>query len=121
MKLLLKSIALGVVLFMFVGLFLALVFSVMAVRVPVPAESTLAMGMYPTMIAKIGILTLPLVVLVLGILGLILVIRAIARASGREEAKFEDNDLNAIQSIQRGLPDLRRRIEALETILTANR
>lgn len=121
MKLLFKSIALGVVLLVFAALLLALVFTVTAIGVRVPAESASAMGMYPTMIVKIGIMILPLIILVLGILGVILVIRAIARASGREDAKFEDNDLNALRSIQRGLPDLRGRIEALETILTANR
>jgi hypothetical protein len=103
------------------ALLLALVFSVMAISVPVPAESTSAMGMLPFMPARIGIVTLPLLFVVLGILAVILVVRAIARASGREEGKFEDNDLNALQSIQRGLPDLRGRIESLETILTANR
>lgn len=121
MKLLFKSIALGVVLLVFAALLLALVFTITAVPVPVPAENALAMGIYPAMGAKIGIMILPLMILVLGILAVILVIRAIARASGREEVKFEDEDLNALRSIQRGLPDLRRRIESLETILTANR
>ncbi len=121
MKLLFKSIALGVVLVVFAALLLALVFTVTAVRVPVPAESSSAMSMHPTMFARIGLMTVPLVILVLGVLAVIFVIRAIARASGREEVKFEDNDLNALRSIQRGLPDMRKRIEALETILTANR
>ncbi len=121
MRLSFRWIALGLAVLVFAALLLALVFSVMAVRVPVPAESTFAMSMYPTMVAKIGIMILPLIILVLGILGVILVIRAIARASGRENSKFEDDDRNALRSIQRGLPDLRGRIESLETILTANR